>query len=102
MDRTSAGTPAIEPESGRRCPMKNSVCLLSASLAVVAVALLAALLEPGWAADLGVNGDGLADMIRVLRDPGYHAAALSPAEMEAFERRLAAKGRVADEVLDGR
>jgi hypothetical protein len=49
--------------SGGHEPMKNFSCLVFSSGALVVVALTAALLEPVWASDLGLNGWTLENLL---------------------------------------
>jgi hypothetical protein len=73
------------------------VRLLGAVAALAGVLLLAALVEPGWAADLGLDVNEFLSVAPVTRIPDP-----SPAELEALGARLAAKRRVTQELLDGR
>jgi hypothetical protein len=68
-------------------------------LAVAAVALGAALLEPAWAHDLGVDRDSLAAIPHALFDPP--SATQSGEDRERYERLLA-KGQVSDDLIAGR
>ena len=79
--------------------MADIVRLLTAAGALVAVALVAALLEPEWAADLGLRGDGLAFLAGDATEWDDNS---SPEETEALVARLAAKRDIAHVLLDGR
>ncbi len=74
--------------------------LLSAVLALLGVTLAAALLQPEWARDLGLDPDRLAPLRDELVDPGGRSP--QPAEVREMLRQDAGKDRAANDLIDGR
>jgi hypothetical protein len=74
--------------------------LLSLVLALLAVALLAALLQPEWASDLGLDRGWLAPLRCEFFDPGEPSP--QPEAIREILRREAVKDRAANDLIDGR
>jgi hypothetical protein len=75
--------------------LRDALRLLGALAALAGVATVAALLQPEWAADLGLDAFRCPATVPAPDEP-------APGEFENYMARQEAKRRVAGELLDGR